>query len=73
MTTASDSNPRQFLIHGVISDWDSHTRQLLIAGLVCWVEPQVLVSRGEAGDRATVVGYCEGLDGCRIVTQLTVH
>jgi hypothetical protein len=35
MTKASDSNPRQFLIHGLISDWDSHTRQLLIAGLVC--------------------------------------
>jgi hypothetical protein len=28
----SDSNPRQFSIHGVITDWDPDTRQLFIAG-----------------------------------------
>jgi hypothetical protein len=69
----SDSNPRQFSIHGVITDWDPDTRQLFIAGVVCWVERQVLVSDTVAGARATVVGHRRGPDDRRIVTQLTLQ
>jgi hypothetical protein len=69
----SDSNPRQFLIHGVITDWDSHTRQLFIAGVVCWVERQVLVSDTAVGAWATIVGHRQGPDDRRIVTQLTLQ
>jgi hypothetical protein len=69
----SDSNSSQFSIHGVIADWDPDRRQLFIAGVVCWVERQVLVSDTVAGARATVVGHRQGPDDRRIVTQLTLQ
>ena len=69
----SDSNPRGFMIHGVITDWDAHTRQLFIAGVVCWVERQVRVADTVAGAWATVAGHHQGPDDRRIVTQLTLQ
>ena len=73
MTTASDSNPRQFRIHGVITDWDPLRRQLFIAGEVCWVERHVVVPDTAAGVWATVVGHRQGPDDRRTVTQITVR
>jgi hypothetical protein len=53
---------------------DAIERRLDIAGLACWVEPQMRVSGvANAGVRATVVGYIEALDSRRIVTQLTAR